>query len=90
MLETTRKRKIKEGKNTILKITYRPGAKPIRLELDTKGKSIREIAKDAAQQLTKNYTAWKEKSGYPISKKESKRYEIGQEYMILEKLEEVI
>ena len=90
MSKITRKRKSRGEKKTIIKITYRKGAKPIRVEIDTKGKNIRDIAKSAAQQLTKNYAAWKEKSGCLISKKEKKRYEIGQEYMILEKLEELI
>ena len=88
MFKASRQRKIKTEANMNIKITYRPGARPIEIKVDTKEKNITDIAKDAAQQLTNIYSQWRSSQGMPMSRKEKIRYAIGQEYMIIEKIKE--
>lgn len=66
-----------------IKLIYRRGAKPICL---TSNKTtIEALAVDFAKQLSKKY---EEYCCGGISAKSLKRYEIGQRYMLIQKLED--
>lgn len=69
-----------------IKIIYRKGAKPVIVE--SKEQTIKSIVEDCAFQLSSKYADWRRKSGNPISRQALKRYEIGQKFMLMQKLEE--
>ena len=68
-----------------IKITYRTGSNPVIIQSEEK--TIAGIASDCAKQLTKKHMQWRISQGNPMNTKAAKRYEIGQKYMILQKLE---
>lgn len=68
-----------------IKLTYRKGARPI--YLSSNETTIESLASDFAKQLARKYENWKSEYG-GISPKALKRYEIGQRYMLIQKLEE--
>lgn len=73
-----------------MKITlrYRPTAKPIILH--SQEQTIEGIAEDCARQLRKRYQYYLKKNGIIKSEQHLRRYEIGNRFMLIEKLEEKI
>lgn len=69
-----------------IKIIYRKDSRPITIESDKT--TIEEISEDCARQLSRKYEQWRTKTGNPISNKGLKKYELGQKYMLMDKLME--
>lgn len=74
--------------NIKIRIIYRKGSKPI--TVGSKGTTLQDIAEDCANQLTLQYLKWCNTIGIDLDSKSKKRYQIGQKYLILSRLEVIL
>ncbi len=70
-----------------LKIRYRKGSKWIILKSEKL--IIEDIAIDCAKQLKRHFQQYLKNSGISKTEFQLKRYEIGQKYLLIQKLEEL-